>query len=33
MPGAVLAVIPIAIIYLLKQNAFINGMTIGGVKG
>jgi arabinosaccharide transport system permease protein len=33
MPGAVLAVIPIAIIYLFRQNAFINGMTIGGVKG
>jgi arabinosaccharide transport system permease protein len=33
MPGAVLAVIPIAIIYLFRQNAFISGMTIGGVKG
>jgi arabinosaccharide transport system permease protein len=33
MPGAVLAVIPIAVIYLFKQNAFIDGMTIGGVKG
>ncbi|MDR1900095.1 MAG: carbohydrate ABC transporter permease [Treponema sp.] len=33
MPGAVLAVIPIAIIYLFRQNAFIDGMTIGGVKG
>jgi len=33
MPGAVLAVIPIAVIYLFKQNAFIDGMTVGGVKG
>jgi arabinosaccharide transport system permease protein len=33
MPGAVLAVIPIAIIYLFRQSAFIDGMTIGGVKG
>jgi arabinosaccharide transport system permease protein len=33
MPGAVLAVIPIAIIYLFKQKAFIEGMTVGGVKG
>ena len=33
MPGAVLAVIPIAVIFLLKQNSFVNGMTIGGVKG
>ncbi|MDR2479234.1 MAG: carbohydrate ABC transporter permease [Treponema sp.] len=33
MPGAVLAVIPIAIIYLFRQKAFIDGMTVGGVKG
>ncbi|WP_232616838.1 carbohydrate ABC transporter permease [Treponema primitia] len=33
MPGAVLAVIPIAIIFIMKQSAFIDGMTIGGVKG
>jgi arabinosaccharide transport system permease protein len=33
MPGAVLAVIPIAVIYLFRQSAFIDGMTIGGVKG
>ncbi|MDR2553770.1 MAG: carbohydrate ABC transporter permease [Treponema sp.] len=33
MPGAVLAVIPIAVIFLCKQSSFIDGMTIGGVKG
>lgn len=32
-PGAVLAVVPIAIIFLLKQSSFIDGMTIGGIKG
>jgi arabinosaccharide transport system permease protein len=33
MPGAVLAVIPIAVIFLCKQRSFIDGMTVGGVKG
>ncbi|MCL2127191.1 MAG: carbohydrate ABC transporter permease [Treponema sp.] len=32
-PGAVLAVIPIAVIFLMKQSSFIDGMTIGGIKG
>jgi arabinosaccharide transport system permease protein len=32
MPGAVLAVIPIAIIFLLMQNSFIDSLTIGGIK-
>ena len=32
-PGAVLAVVPIAIIFLIKQSSFIDGMTIGGIKG
>ncbi len=33
MPGAVLAVIPIAIIFIFNQKSFIEGMTSGGVKG
>lgn len=33
MPGAVLAVIPIVIIFMLNQRAFIEGLTAGGVKG
>jgi arabinosaccharide transport system permease protein len=33
MPGAVLAVIPIAIIFLFRQKNFIDGMTVGGIKG
>jgi len=32
MPGAVLAVVPVAIIFLLMQKSFIGGMTIGGIK-
>jgi arabinosaccharide transport system permease protein len=32
MPGAVMAVIPIAIIFLLNQRAFIEGLTAGGIK-
>jgi len=32
-PGAVLAVVPIAVIFLIKQSSFIDGMTIGGIKG
>jgi arabinosaccharide transport system permease protein len=33
MPGAVLAVIPIIILFLLNQKAFMSGLTVGGVKG
>lgn len=33
MPGAVLAVIPIIIVYLLNQKAFMSGLTVGSVKG
>jgi len=33
MPGAVLAVIPIVIIFLLNQKAFMSGLTVGGIKG
>ena len=33
MPGAVMAVVPIIIIYLFCQKSFIAGMTAGSVKG
>jgi arabinosaccharide transport system permease protein len=33
MPGAVLAVIPIAVIFLFMQSSFIDSLTIGGIKG
>ena len=33
MPGAVMAVVPIIIIYLCAQKAFITGLTAGSVKG
>jgi len=33
MPGAVLAVIPIALIFIFNQKHFIDGLTAGGVKG
>jgi arabinosaccharide transport system permease protein len=33
MPGAVLAVIPIAIIFWFMQSTFIDSLTIGGLKG
>lgn len=33
MPGAVISIIPIAIIFLLNQKSFISGLTVGGVKG
>lgn len=33
MPGAVMSVIPIIIIFLINQKAFIKGLTVGGVKG
>jgi arabinosaccharide transport system permease protein len=32
MPGAVLAVVPVAVIFLLMQSSFIDSMTIGGIK-
>jgi arabinosaccharide transport system permease protein len=32
MSGAMLAVIPVAVIFLLMQNTFINSLTIGGIK-
>ncbi|MBN2396727.1 MAG: carbohydrate ABC transporter permease [Candidatus Atribacteria bacterium] len=32
MPGAVMSVIPIAILFLLNQRAFIEGLTAGGIK-
>ena len=31
--GAVLSVVPIMIVLLLKQKAFVSGLTVGGVKG
>jgi arabinosaccharide transport system permease protein len=33
MPGAVMSIVPILIIFLLNQKAFISGLTVGGVKG
>ena len=33
MPGAVMAVVPIIIIYLFAQKTFIKGLTAGSVKG
>ena len=33
MPGAVLAVIPLVVLYLLNQKAFMTGLTVGGIKG
>lgn len=32
-PGAVLSIIPIVIIFLINQKAFMSGLTAGGVKG
>jgi arabinosaccharide transport system permease protein len=32
MPGAVISVIPVAILFLINQRAFIEGLTAGGVK-
>lgn len=31
--GAVLSVVPIMIVFLLNQKAFVSGLTVGGVKG
>lgn len=33
MSGAVMSVIPIVILFLFNQKAFISGLTVGGVKG
>lgn len=33
MPGAVLAVVPIIILFMLNQKAFIEGLTSGSIKG
>lgn len=33
MPGAVLAVVPIVILFALNQRSFMEGLTVGGVKG
>ena len=33
MPGAVMAVVPIIIVYLFCQKSFMAGMTAGSVKG
>lgn len=33
LSGAVMSVIPIIIVFILNQKAFISGLTIGGVKG
>lgn len=32
MPGAVMSVVPVAIIFLINQRAFIEGLTAGGIK-
>ncbi len=32
-PGAVMAVVPIIILFLFNQKSFISGLTVGGVKG
>ena len=33
LAGSVMSVIPIIIVFLLNQKAFINGLTVGNVKG
>jgi ABC-type glycerol-3-phosphate transport system permease component len=33
MPGPVLAILPILVVFLFFQRYFIEGMTAGGVKG
>lgn len=33
MSGAVMSIIPIVIVFLFNQKAFISGLTVGGVKG
>lgn len=32
MPGAVISVVPVAILFMINQKAFIEGLTAGGVK-
>jgi arabinosaccharide transport system permease protein len=32
-PGAVMSVIPILLLFIMNQKAFISGLTVGGVKG
>ncbi|VBB07368.1 Hypothetical protein LUCI_2612 [Lucifera butyrica] len=32
-PGAVMSVIPILLVFIMNQKAFISGLTVGGVKG
>lgn len=32
-PGAVMSIIPIIILFIMNQKAFISGLTVGGVKG
>ena len=32
MPGSVMSVVPVAIIFLINQRAFIEGLTAGGIK-
>jgi arabinosaccharide transport system permease protein len=33
LAGSVISVVPVIVIFLLNQKAFINGLTIGSVKG
>lgn len=33
IPGAVLALVPLVVIFLLNQNQFVEGLSAGGVKG
>lgn len=33
LPGAVLAVLPIVVVFILNQKHFISGLTVGGIKG
>jgi arabinosaccharide transport system permease protein len=32
-PGAVMSIIPIILLFIMNQKAFISGLTVGGVKG
>jgi arabinosaccharide transport system permease protein len=32
-PGAVMSVVPIMLLFIINQKAFISGLTVGGVKG
>lgn len=33
LPGAVMAIVPVVIVFLLTQKTFVSGLTAGGVKG